>query len=333
MLGLGLLPGGATLPAQGVTGFTAAAAGRQQALEARLLAVPDTAMAKRHARILAAGPHVAGTPAQVETARYVLEQMASWGLDTSRVSYRVYLPYHDSTVVELLGERPQRLDLDEPVLAEDPTTAVEAWPAMNGYSGAGDVTAPVVYANYGLPADYAQLDSMGISVSGRIVIARYGRSFRGIKAREAELHGAVGLILYSDPMDDGFLVGEVYPDGPMRSPGGVQRGSLFLDQGDPSTPGWPSVPGARRIALEEMRVPGIPVVPMGYGNAARILEPMRGPSVPNGWQGGLGFRYHVGAGELRVRVAVWPERGSGRTRRSTTPLGPSGAATIRTNWW
>jgi N-acetylated-alpha-linked acidic dipeptidase len=299
------------LAAQQITGFTPGSAVRQAALESRLLAIPDTAMAQRHARILAARPHVAGTPAQVATADYVLRQMASWGLDTARVRYRVYLPYHDSTIVDvILPAGRERLALDEPVLADDPTTGEEPWPAMNGYSGAGDVTAPVIYLNYGLPSDYAALDSLGLSAAGKIVLARYGRSFRGIKAREAAANGAVGLMLYSDPMDDGFLVGEVYPDGPMRSPGGVQRGSLFLEQGDPSTPGWPSRDDARRIPASEMAVPSIPVVPIGYGNAKKFLGVLGGPSVPNNWQGGLGFRYHIGGGaEVRARVAVWPERG------------------------
>lgn len=298
------------LGAQHLPGFTPERGHRQVALEARLLASPDTATIRRHARILAAAPHVAGTPSQMATAEYVLAQMASWGLDTSRSTYRVYLPYHDSTIVELVTTAgAERLDLAEPALEEDPTTAGEVWPAMNGYSGAGDVRAPVVYVNYGLPSDYALLDSLGHSAEGRVVLVRYGRSYRGIKAREAEAHGAVGLLLYSDPQDDGFMVGEIYPDGPMRSPGGVQRGSLLLGQGDPSTPGRPSTEDAERISASEMAVPGIPVVPIGYGNARRFLERLGGPSVPNAWQGGLGFRYHLGDGQLAARVAVWPERG------------------------
>lgn len=298
----------APLSAQ-LPGFTPSGSTRQLAHEERLRALPDTARARDHMRTLAARPHVAGTPAQVATADHVLRAMASWGLDTMRVAFEVYLPYHDSTVVEVIGSRRERLDLTEPALAGDPTTAEPAWPAMNGYSGAGDVTAPVVYVNYGLPADYAVLDSLGVSVRRKVVLARYGRSFRGIKAREAERHGAAALILYSDPLDDGFLQGEIYPDGPMRNPFGVQRGSIKNGQGDPSTPGWASVPGARRLSEAEMDLPGIPVVPLGYGNAERILRQLDGASVPNPWQGGLGFRYHLGDGTVRARVAVWPERG------------------------
>lgn len=317
---IALLPA-VPLGAQEYTGFSAASAARQATLEAVLGATPDTAMAARHARTLAARPHVAGTPAQRATADYVLQQMASWGLDTLRREYEVYLPFHDSTIVEVIGATRDRLVLSEPPIAGDPTTSEPAFPAMNGYSGAGDVTAPVVYVNYGLAADYAMLDSLGISVQGKIVLARYGRAYRGIKPREAERRGAIGVILYSDPMDDGFLAGDVYPAGPMRNPDGVQRGSIFNGQGDPSTPGWASIAGARRLPEAERGLPRIPVVPIGYGNARRFLEQLGGPSVPNGWQGGLGFRYHIGDDRLRARVAVWPERGARAYKRIANTFG------------
>jgi len=292
-----------------ITGFTPTGAAREAALEARLTAVPDTASARRHARTLAARPHVAGTPAQRATADHVLRSMASYGLDTMRVAFRVYLPYHDSTIVERLTPTRKRLDLTEPAVPGDPTTGLVRWPAMNGNAGAGDVRAPLIYVNYGLPTDYATLDSLGVSVKGRIVIARYGRSFRGIKAREAEAHGAIGLLIYSDPLDDGFAQGDVYPEGPMRPPAGVQRGSIYNGQGDPTTPGWASTPGAPRRPLDSLPVPKIPVVPISYGNAEHLLRDMRGPSVPSGWQGGLPFRYHLGDERVRARVALWPERG------------------------
>lgn len=290
-------------------GFRAASVSGEAALESRLMAVMHADTMQRHMHVLAARAHVAGTPAQRETAAYVLQSMASWGLDTSRASYRVFLPFHDSTVVEVIGAERTRLSLTEPELSEDPTTQSPQWPAMNGYSGAGDVTAPVVYVNYGLPVDYDKLAELGVDVRGRVVIARYGRSYRGIKAREAEAHGAVALLLYSDPKDDGYVVDEVYPAGPMRSAAGVQRGSLFNGEGDPSTPGRPSVAGVERIGPEAMAIPHIPVVPIGYGNADRFLAAMQGASVPDGWQGGLGHRYHLGDQTVQARVAVWPERG------------------------
>ncbi|HTO73440.1 MAG TPA: M20/M25/M40 family metallo-hydrolase, partial [Gemmatimonadales bacterium] len=145
-------------------------------------------------------------------------------------------------------------------------------------------------------------------VKGKIALARYGRSYRGIKAREAEARGAVAVLLYSDPQDDGYVRGDVYPDGPMRNPDAVQRGSVFNGEGDPSTPTWPSTAKARRLPEDSMAIPRIPVVPLGYRNAAELLQPMRGPSVPQQWQGGLPFRYHVGAGEVTARVAVYRER-------------------------
>jgi N-acetylated-alpha-linked acidic dipeptidase len=175
---------------------------------------------------------------------------------------------------------------------------------FNGYGAAGDVRGEVVYVNYGLIEDYAQLDSMGVSVKGKIAIARYGRSFRGIKAREAEKHGAVGLMIYSDPADDGFARGDVYPVGPMRPSQGIQRGSVMNPNGDPSTPGYPSTDNAKRIPLSQMEVPHIPVLPISYGNATELLRGLAGKSIPQPWQGGLPFRYHVGPGPVQARMAV-----------------------------
>ncbi|MGH7581687.1 MAG: M20/M25/M40 family metallo-hydrolase [Gemmatimonadales bacterium] len=296
--------------AQGLTGFALSAAARELQLEARLQAIPDTGSAEAWTRVLAAKPHVAGTPAQRETADFVMRQMASWGLDTQRVAFRVYLPYDDSAVVERVTPTRVRLVLDEPPVPGDPTTILKPWPAMNGSSGKGDVTAPLVYVNQGLPADFARLDSLGVSVRGRIAIARYGGSFRGIKAREAEAHGAVALLLYSDPRDDGFVVGPTYPDGPMRNPDEVQRGSIFNGEGDPTTPGWASTVDARRLPEDSLDVPHIPVMPIGYRNAELLMKPMAGPPVPGSWQGGMRFPYHLGDSTVQVRVAVWPERGA-----------------------
>src|SRR5204863_4418604 len=173
-------------------------------------------------------------------------------------------------------------DLREPPLAVDPTSSLAQYPTVNGYSGQGDATGEVAYVNYGLIEDYAYLDSLGVSVRGKIAVARYGRSFRGIKAREAERHGAVALIIYSDPQDDGFVRGDVYPEGPMRPPGGVQRGSVLNGDGDPSTPSYASKAGVARLAEGKMEIPRIPVVPIGYANAAELLRDIRGAAVPQG---------------------------------------------------
>ncbi len=194
----------------------------------------------------------------------------------------------------------------------DRATQQEAVPVFNAYSGSGVVEAEVVFAGYGLPADYRTLDSAGVSVSGKIVLARYGRSFRGIKAREAEARGAVGLLFYSDPESDGFVRGEVYPEGPMRPARGVQRGSVLNSIGDPSTPDGPSLSGAPRVSENQMMgVSRIPVLPIGYGAAAQLLEPLGGPKAPETWQGGLDLTYRFGPGPTRARLEVRTETGAG----------------------
>jgi N-acetylated-alpha-linked acidic dipeptidase len=275
-----------------------------QTFEQRLIAVPDTASVRQMSRDLSAVPHMAGTPAQAATRDYVLERMRSWGLDAWSKEYTVYLPQPDTVAAWILtGRRVERLSLAEP------GTGPQV-PPFNGYSGDGNVTAEVVYVNFGLIEDYTTLDSLGISVRGKIAIARYGRSFRGIKAREAQKRGAVGLIVYSDPQQDGFFQGDVYPKGPMRNAHGIQRGSMMNGNGDPTTPSWPSLEGARRIPEDSLDIPKIPIIPMGYGNARRLLEPLAGPSVPQSWQGGLPFRYHVGPGPVRARLHVKTERGA-----------------------
>jgi N-acetylated-alpha-linked acidic dipeptidase len=300
----------ARVAAQEPTGFTRASGARQAAFEAALDTLVRPARIRADSRVLSAEPHVAGTAAQVRTADYVLRELAAAGWDTSRVTFRVYLPHQDSNVVELTRPQRRRLRLSEPPLRQDPATMGPIFRAMNAYSGAGDVTAAVVYAGFGLPADYVSLDSMGVNVHGRIVIARYGRSHRGIKAREAERHGAAALLLYSDPQDDGYFLGPTYPNGPMRHPDAPQRGSVAVAQGDLTTPGRPSTPDAVRLPSDSLSAPHIPVIPIGYRNAQLILQPLGGPEVPQGWQGGLPFRYRVGGTEeTAVRVAVWPERG------------------------
>ena len=275
-----------------------------QSFEERLLAIPDTASVRQMSRTLTAVPHMAGTPAQATTRDFALERMRAWGLEAWSKEYTVYIPQPDTVAAWVLnGPRVERLSLAEP------GTGAQV-PPFNGYTGDGDVTAEVVYVNYGLIEDYKTLDSLGISVQGRIAMARYGRSFRGIKAREAQKRGAVGLIVYSDPYDDGYFRGDVYPKGPMRPAGGIQRGSMMNGNGDPTTPSWPSVEGARRVPEDSLVIPRIPIIPMGYGNARRLLEPLGGGAVPQSWQGALPFRYHVGPGPVRARLKVKTERGA-----------------------
>ena len=293
------------LGAQTSPGYSAQSAAAERATEADAISRPSPTSASAHSKFLSFQPHMAGTPAQARTRDYVVSQMKSWGLETEVRSYSVWMPHPLSTRVWRIAPNPIELNLQEGPIPED-TTSV-AFPQVtpfNGYGAAGDVRGDVVYVNYGLIEDYAQLDSMGVSVKGKIAIARYGRSYRGIKAREAEKHGAVGLLIYSDPADDGYVRGDVYPVGPMRPSQGIQRGSVMNPNGDPSTPGYPSTVNAKRIPLAQMEVPHIPVLPISYGNAAELLRELTGKSIPQPWQGGLPFRYHVGPGPVQARMAV-----------------------------
>ncbi len=293
------LPLAAQLP-----GYAPASAERQKAVEAAAVSVPDAARARVHSRALASEVHVAGTEAQARTRDYVIDQMKAMGLQTEVRAYDVWMPHPTNVQVWRLSPDTLVLSLQEPPVAEDPWSQLPQYPTVNGYSGSGNVTGQIIYVGYGLVEDYATLDSMGISVKGHVVLARYGRSFRGIKAREAEKHGAKALLIYSDPQDDGFVRGDVYPEGPFRNENGVQRGSVMNMNGDPSTPGWGSTRDARRIPVDSMDVPRIPVVPISWGNAAKLLEDVRGADIPPGWQGGMPFRYHVGPGPVQVRVIV-----------------------------
>jgi len=291
-----------------MAGYSPAATATQRRIEGDVVTRPNADSASAHSRALSKEAHVAGTPAQARTRDYVMARMKGWGLETESREYSVWLPHALLVKVSRLTPTVREFDLREPMIGVDPTSALAQYPTVNGYSGQGDVSAEVVYVNYGLIEDYALLDSLGVSVTGKIAIARYGRSFRGIKAREAEKHGALALIIYSDPKDDGFVVGDVFPEGPMRPAAGVQRGSVYNANGDPTTPGYGSVPGAARVAESVMPVPHIPVVPMGYGNAAELLKDLRGHDVPATWQGGLPFHYHIGSGPTRARVVVRDDR-------------------------
>jgi N-acetylated-alpha-linked acidic dipeptidase len=291
-----------------VPGYSTAGAAAERTLEAQAIARPDAGRARAHSQALSAETHVAGTAAQARTRDYVIAQMRAMGLETEVRQYDVFMPHPTSVALWRVSPRPRALRLPEPPVAGDPTSSLPQYLTVNGYSGQGDVTGDVIYVNYGLIEDYAQLDSMGVSVRGKIAVARYGRSFRGIKAREAEKHGAAALLIYSDPQDDGYVRGDVYPNGPMRNRNGVQRGSVLNGAGDPATPGVPSVAGTARLTEDKMEIPRIPVIPISYANAGDLLDELRGRDVPSGWQGGLPFRYHVGSGQVKARVRVTDDR-------------------------
>jgi N-acetylated-alpha-linked acidic dipeptidase len=279
----------------------------QRRWEEQFRAVPQAATAREELRRLTAEAHIAGSPEDYATAIYVRDLMRSFGLQSELREYQVLLPYpRNPSVVELVAPRRERLQVREDIVAEDPTSSSKKIvPLFNGYGASGDVSAPLVYVNYGLPNDYEALRKAGVDVRGKIALARYGNSFRGVKAKVAEDNGAVGLIIYSDPADDGYVQGDVYPKGPWRPESAAQRGSvqfLFIHPGDPLTPGTPAIPGTPRLKKEEAtNLPRIPVQPISYGDARRLLQPLRGPLRPAGFQGGLPFPYHVG-GTSDVRV-------------------------------
>ena len=299
-------------PVATLDGFTTEGAAAQRRREEQFRAIPDPKSAREHLRKLTAEPHVAGTKEDYDTAVYVRDQMRSYGLTAELKEYDVLLPYpRRPSIVEVIASRRERLNVREAVLPEDPSTSnSKIIPLFNGYSASGDVTASLVYVNYGLPPDYEALKKLGVSVKGKIVLARYGNSFRGVKAKVAEENGAVGLIIYSDPADDGYMQGDVYPKGPWRPESSAQRGSvqyIFEYPGDPLTPGRPSIPGVSRLKIEDATdLTKLPVQPISYGDARRLLEPLRGPLRPDGFQGGLPFAYHVG-GTDDVRVHLKTE--------------------------
>ena len=288
-------------------GFTAEGSATQRNWETEFRAIPEAASAREHLRRLTAQPHVAGTKEDYDTAIYVRDLIRSYGITSELKEYDVLLPYpRQPSIVELVAPRRERLAVKEAVVPEDPSSSnPRIIPLFNGYSASGDVTAPLVYVNYGLPPDYDALKKLGVDVKGKIVLARYGNSFRGVKAQVAEERGAVGLIIYSDPADDGYMQGDVFPKGPWRPASSAQRGSvqyLSTAPGDPLTPGTPAIPGTPRLKMEEATtLTRIPVQPISYGDARRLLEPLNGPLRPKGFQGGLPFAYHVG-GNNDVRV-------------------------------
>lgn len=292
-----------------IDGFSAERAVAQRRWEEVFRAVPSPKSAREHLRRLTLEPHIAGSKEDYATAVYVRDQLRSYGIAAELKQYDVWLNYPNTPpVLELITKKRQPLSIKEAVVRGDPTSShPKITPLFNGYTASGDVTAPVVYANYGLPPDYEELKKAGVDVKGKIVIVRYGNSFRGVKAKVAQDHGAVGCIIYSDPADDGYMQGDVYPKGPWRPVASGQRGSvqyLFDYPGDPLTPGRPAIDGVPRLKPEEATdLTRIPVQPIAYDVAKQIIAPLKGPVRPRGFQGGLPFPYHVGGtDDVKVRL-------------------------------
>ncbi len=279
--------------------------------EAKFQAIPDPANLRAYMQHLSARPHHVGSPYDKENAEWILARFKEWGLDAHIETFDVLFPTPKVRIVEMVAPTKFTAKLDEPALAIDPTSnqKSEQLPTYNAYSIDGDVTAPLVFVNYGLPEDYEKLDRLGVSVKGAIVIAKYYHSWRGVKPKVAAEHGAIGCLIYSEPKDDGYSVDRVFPEGPMRNPDGVQRGSVMdfasSNPGDPLTPGWGATKDAKRLPISEAKsITKIPVMPISYGDAQPLLTALAGPMAPEEWRGALPIPYHVGPGPAKVHLKV-----------------------------
>lgn len=277
--------------------------------EAKFRAIPDPANLREYMKRLSAHPHNVGSPFDKDNAEWILSKFREWGLDAHIETFEVLFPTPKERRVEMLSPTRFVAALQEPAVAVDPSSGQrnEQLPTYNAYSADGDVTAPLVYVNYGVPEDYERFERLGVSVKGAIVITRYGHSWRGIKPKVAAEHGAVGCLIYSDPHDDGYFEGKTFPDGPFRPDQGAQRGSVMdtFWVGDPLTPGIGATRDAKRLPLKDVEViTKIPVLPISYGDARPLLEALEGPMAPTEWRGALPLPYHVGPGATKVRLLV-----------------------------
>jgi N-acetylated-alpha-linked acidic dipeptidase len=294
-----------------LVGYSPRAGQNEREWETKFLAIPDPANLREYMRRLSARPHHVGSPYDKDNAEWILAHFKEWGLDAHIERFDVLYPTPKVRLLEMLSPTKFTAKLEEPALAVDPTSnqKSEQLPTYNVYSIDGDVTGPLVFVNYGLPEDYEKLDRLGISVKGAIVIAKYQRSWRGVKPKVAAEHGAISCLIYSEPQDDGYTRGDVFPQGPMRPADGVQRGSVMdfasASPGDPLTPGIGATPDAKRLPLKEAKsLTRIPVLPISYGDAQPLLAALAGPMAPEEWRGSLPIPYHVGPGPAQVHLKV-----------------------------
>ncbi|MBI1940169.1 MAG: M28 family peptidase [Acidobacteria bacterium] len=309
LISVALMPA-QTGPSQALAGFSDAAARVQRDWEAKFKAIPRPANLREYMKRLSARPHHLGSPYDKENAEWILAKFKEWAWDAHIETFEVLFPTPRERIVEMVAPTRFAAKLQEPTVPEDPTSSQhdEQLPTYNVYSADGDVTAPLVYVNYGIPEDYETLERLGVSVKGAIVIARYGASWRGIKPKVAAEHGALGCLIYSDPRDDGYFHGDVFPEGAWRPPTGAQRGSvkdMVLYSGDPLTPGVAATPDAKRLPLEEAKtITKIPTLPLSYADAQPLLAAIKGPVAPEAWRGALPITYHVGPGPAKVHLKV-----------------------------
>jgi N-acetylated-alpha-linked acidic dipeptidase len=293
-----------------ITGFLNDNSAAQYELEKKFDGLLNAADQDKWMKFLTSKPHHIGSAHGKANAEYMADLFRQWGYETEIAVYHVLFPTPKFRSLELLGAKPYKAKLEESALKEDATSGIkqDQLPSYNAYSADGDVTAELVFVNRGIPADYEELEKMGISVKGKIVIAKYGGSWRGIKPKVAAEHGAIGCIIYSDPKDDGYVAGDVYPNGPYRPQQGVQRGSVMdmpVYPGDPTTPGYGSTADAKRLKREEVTtIMKIPVLPISYEDALPLLQSLAGPVVPDAWKGGLPITYHAGPSTQKVRLQL-----------------------------
>ena len=307
----------------GIFGFLRRSLPRQREIEALLLSLPDASKVEAHARVLTEEPHVAGTPGNAQVQRYIADRFKEAGLEVEMKSYDVYMGYVKKALLEQIAPEARLLTRPEEGVPEDKDAAdPRASLNWNAYSPSCDLTREVVYVNHARPEDFETLDRLGVSVKDRLVLARYYRGYRGGKAHEAQKRGAAGIIFYSDPMEDGYYRGDVYPEGPWGPESHFQRGATaydYLVPGDPLTPGWASLPGARRIDPREAEnLPRIPSIPISWRDALVVFRNLAGPAVPKGWQGGLPLTYHLGPGPSRLHLKI---EASFETRAITNVIG------------
>jgi N-acetylated-alpha-linked acidic dipeptidase len=293
-----------------IAGFTAQSQPGEASLEQRFKLLPDPQRMRANMERLSARPHHVGSPYDKENAEWILAQYKQWGWDAHIEEFQVLFPTPKLRLLEMVAPTQFTAKLEEPAVDVDPTSKQkdEQLPTYNAYSPDGDVTAPLVYVNYGLVADYEELARHGVSVKGAIVIARYGESWRGIKPKIAAEHGAIGCLIYSDPADDGYSEQVSFPKGPMRPPEGVQRGSVMdapLYPGDPLTPGVGATKDAKRLKLEDAQsIAKVPVLPISYADAQPLLAALEGPVAPANWRGALPITYRIGPGPAKVHLKL-----------------------------
>jgi N-acetylated-alpha-linked acidic dipeptidase len=293
-------------------GYSSASSATERQWEEKMRAIPDPKNLRAYMERLTARPHNVGSPYDKDNAEWLLGKFKEFGLDARIETFTVLFPTPKERLVELVDGGPHfTAKLQEPPVPEDPTSGQtsEQLPTYNAYSIDGDVTAPLVYVNYGVPEDYAVLERRGVSVKGAIVIARYGKSWRGIKPLVGAEHGAIGCIIYSDPRDDGYSGGETFPKGPWRPKDGVQRGSVqdsSVFMGDPLTPGIGATADAKRLPLKDApSLTKIPVLPISYSDAEPLLAAIGGPVAPHDWRGSLPITYRIGPGPAKVHLKVF----------------------------